>query len=211
MAEEFSWRMGMSVDLITAPGDIRKTSIQTVEEKRITLFQTVPPLDSALRNRTILMTFSDGLKSARSGCKAKVTDIGFRGDGTQGAFIVVEKGEAIAAYDLRKYPRFNPGLFDDVRILYDESALEVTDISAGGVRGLCRTADLDHLTRGGRHPPQRRYRKAESSCGGAGHAHQSCHCQGRTLGIGGRIHAVGPAPGRCPREVDKSLSHHSFT
>ena len=131
-----------------APGDIRKTSIQTVEEKRITLFQTVPPLDSALRDRTILMTFSDGLKSARSGCKAKVTDIGFRGDGTQGAFIVVEKGEAIAAYDLRKYPRFNPGLFDDVRILYDESTLEVTDISAGGVRGLCRTGDLDHLTRG---------------------------------------------------------------
>jgi hypothetical protein len=148
MTEEFSWLSGMSVDLITAPGDIRITSIQKVGETCLTLRQTVPPLDGTFLDHTVLMAFTDGVTAVRSGCKARVIDLGFSDDGTQEAVIIIEKGAAIAACDLRKYPRFNPGLFDDVHIVFNENTWELTDISAGGARGLCRQGDLDYLTRG---------------------------------------------------------------
>ena len=145
MEQGFTWHSGMSVDLIMAPGDIRNTSIRKAEETKITLRQTVPPLEHAFLNRTILLTFKAKGGAERIGCKAKVARIDSGGDE---ALIVIEKGEEIAAYDLRKFPRFNPGLFDDVRILYGHTALEVTDISAGGARGVYKNGDLGHLSRG---------------------------------------------------------------
>lgn len=148
MAEDILWRVGMSVDLTMAPGDIRSAYIRKVADVHITLNQTVPPLDVASLNQSILVTFKEGPQAMRSGCKAKVIDIRLSNDGTEYSYIVVEIAEVIKEYDLRKYPRFNPALFDQIQISFGETVLEIADISSGGARGICRHGNLRHLTKG---------------------------------------------------------------
>ncbi len=151
MAEDSLLHEGMPVDLITAPGDIRKTSILQLQadDQRITLNQTLPPLDDAFLNRSLLITFKrDGAEAKRFGFKALVVAINAGQDEKAPPGIVVERGEAIHDYELRKYPRFNPVLFDRIQISFDENVMDIADISAGGARGCCQRGNLQHLNRG---------------------------------------------------------------
>jgi hypothetical protein len=148
MAEDILWRIGLSVDLVMAPNDIRSASIRKVRDGHITLNQAVPPLDVTSLNRSILVTFKEGPLAIRSGCKAKVIDICLGHSVREESYIVVEAGEVIKECDLRKYPRFNPGLFGQIQISFGETVLEIEDISVGGVRGICQEGNLQHLTKG---------------------------------------------------------------
>jgi len=148
MTETRFLRMGMSVDLIMAPGDIRGTSVRQADDTGLVLNQTTPPLDRTFMHRYLLVTFKDGTLAVRSGFKARVTGIRHCDDGTGEDFIAVEKGEDIETCELRKYPRFNPGLLDRILIYYEGWPWELSDLSAGGARVICRSGNLHHLNKG---------------------------------------------------------------
>jgi hypothetical protein len=149
MFKDPSLPAGMPVELIVSPRDIRSTSIKQKKDKIITLVQTNPILNIDYLNNSVLMTFKEG-KKARLGYKAKITNISCDQNETDHSFIEVELLDFIEEYDMRKYPRFNPKLFDRLRISYGDTSFDFEDISAGGVRAICRSDNLKELTKGER-------------------------------------------------------------
>ncbi len=139
---------GMYVELMVSPGDIRSTSIRQRIENRITLNQTHPFLDVEYLHHSILMTFKEETKTSRIGYKVEVICICCDPGDNDQSFIEVELTDFIEEYDLRKYPRFNPKLFDRLRISYGEAILDFKDISAGGARGICKSDNLQGITKG---------------------------------------------------------------
>lgn len=138
--------IGMPVELIVSPGDMRNSFIKQKAGKHLTLIQTDPLLNAAFLNQSILMTFKDESIPSRSGYKVKVVRINH--EEMAKPVIEVELLNFIAECDLRKYPRFNPSLFDNLRFSYGSTVLDLQDVSAGGARVVCRIGDFQELTKG---------------------------------------------------------------
>ena len=137
---------GMPVELIVSPGDIRCSFVENGSGERLSLAQTSPFLTADFIDQSILMTFKDESATSRIGYKVKVVQLDH--DSVAPSFIEIELLDFIAEYDLRKYPRFNPNLFDNLRFSYGGTVLNLQDVSAGGARAACRTGSLAELTKG---------------------------------------------------------------
>ena len=139
---------GMSVELIVSPGDIRSTFITQRKDTRLTLIQTEPLLTADFLNQSILMTFKEEARPLRIGFKVKVISMQCDHGEAAPPVIEVELLSSIEECDLRKYPRFNPNLFDGLCFSYGDAVLDLKDISAGGARATCRSGSFQELTKG---------------------------------------------------------------
>jgi len=143
-------KAGALVELMLGPGDIRSTSVGGIEENIITLNQTKPVLTENFINQAILLTFLPETRPARVGYKARIISTHWDDDGPGRSAIKLELSDFVQEYDLRKYPRFDPRLFDRLQIAYGDDVLGLKDISSGGARCTCRDNSLERLTKGER-------------------------------------------------------------
>ena len=139
---------GMPVELMVGPDDIRSTSVVLQKDNRITLRQTTPSLKTEWMDQSIPMTFIDPANSSRAGYKIKVLSVGCDPGDTHPSYIEAELQNFIERYDLRKYPRFNPKLFEPLCISYHDGVVELHDVSSGGARGIYHSKNSKVPARG---------------------------------------------------------------
>jgi hypothetical protein len=122
-----------------------KSMIYDVIDRRIIIAQTVPPLTKFSLKQRVILTFlvrTDGLPS-RYGINAEVTDIIKDYElvsTTVFAIGLLQKGE-IEKYDLRFDFRTRPPAASGIEIVWRKKALNIIDISLGGMKFSYREDD----------------------------------------------------------------------
>ncbi len=132
--------------VIVAQERYMKSMIYDVADRRIIIAQTVPPLTKFSLKQRIVITFlvrTDGI-FIRYGVNAEVTDILKDYQLAQATVIAIgllQRGDVIK-YDLRRDFRIRPPASSGIEIVWRKRALNIIDISLGGIKFSCRGDDF---------------------------------------------------------------------
>jgi hypothetical protein len=123
-----------------------KSMIYDVADRRIVIAQTAPPLTRFSLKQRIVLTFlvrTDGI-FIRYGVNAEVTDILKDYQLARAAVIAIgllQRGDVIK-YDLRRDFRVRPPASSGIEIVWRRRALNIIDVSLGGIKFSCRGDDF---------------------------------------------------------------------
>ncbi len=126
---------GLSVEVVLDAGRIGRSFLQDVNDDRLVLLQTRPPLDGRYVHKRILITFFDaGRDFSRYGFWAEIDELreGYITRGRGFPAILVRRITESAPCDLRKYQRIKP--CQDLQVRLAGETLEVVNISRGGAQ-----------------------------------------------------------------------------
>ena len=126
---------GLAVEVVLDAGRIGRSFLQDVNDDRLVLLQTRPPLDGRYVHRRILITFLDtGKNLSRYGFWAEITELreGYITRGRGFPAILVRRITESTPCDLRQYQRVAP--CQDLQVRLAGETLEVVNISRGGAQ-----------------------------------------------------------------------------